>query len=50
MSHDVRPKSGNVSHLLDSKDLEIQEITRFCYGYNDWQTSHDMRSNTLAVW
>jgi hypothetical protein len=50
MSHDVRPKPGNISPLLVSRDLAIQEVAKFCYGYNVWETSHDVRPHTLAVW
>ena len=49
MSHYVRPNPRNVSPVLVSQVLVIQEVARLCYGYNACQTSHHVRPNTLAA-
>src|SRR5262249_51590236 len=49
ISHDMRPNPGNVSPMLISPAPVIQEVARFCYAYNAWQTSHPVRPNTLAA-
>src|SRR5205823_3775082 len=49
MSHRVRPNAATVSHILVSQALVLQEVARPRHGYNIWQTSHHLRSNTLTV-